>query len=342
MTDVLGVLAAVALLLANAFFVGAEFAVISARRTQIEPLARAGSRRARMALRAMAQVSLMLAGAQLGITICSLLLGAVAEPAIAHLIEIPFLALGAPEALLHPIAFVIALSLVVYLHMVIGEMVPKNLALASPEAASLLLAPPLLAWAWLTRPVLVSLNWIANHTLRLFGIEPTDEVKTVYTADEFASLASESRSEGLLGEGEHERISGALTLTDKTAVDVLRPWSTVRTVTDDCTPAQVEELAISTQLSRFPMLDGGGGVLGFVHVKDTLDYVGSARAEPLPRSGLRPLSVVPPDTSLADLLVLMRRDRSHLVLVRDGGGPEGVITMDDVLAAVVGSRVGAS
>src|SRR5690348_12813917 len=140
-----GLLLALLLLLLNAFFVGAEFSVISARRSQIEPLAAAGSRSARTALRAMERISLMLACAQLGVTVCSLGLGAVAEPAIAHLIEAPAHAAGLPEDVVDPIAFGLALALVVYLHVVIGEMVPKNLALAGPDRAVLVLAPPLMA-----------------------------------------------------------------------------------------------------------------------------------------------------------------------------------------------------
>jgi CBS domain containing-hemolysin-like protein len=157
---------AVALLLANAFFVGAEFAIMAARRSQIEPLANAGSLRARSTLSAMEHVSTMLACAQLGVTVCSLGLGAVAEPALAHLLELPFAAARLPEGLVHPVAFAIALAVVVYLHVVVGEMVPKNLAIAGPDRAALLLAPPLV---WLSRvlaPLIRVLNGLANACLR--------------------------------------------------------------------------------------------------------------------------------------------------------------------------------
>lgn len=330
------------LLLGNGFFVGAEFSLIAARRTQLEPLAQQGSRRAKAALSAMNQIPLMIAGAQLGITVCSLLLGAIAEPAFAHLLEVPFEALGIPDRLLHPAAFVIALGIVVFLHTVIGEMVPKNIALAGPERAVLWLGPPMLWFAKATKPLLVMLKWLSRQLLRTVHIESTDAVKTVYTADELASLVAESRTEGLLDAEDHKRITGALTLTERTAGLVLVPWSEVYTVTDDTTPAELEALANETGRSRFPVINRRTrAIRGFVHVKDVLGLSEEERHAPLPASAIRALTVVSPDTSLADLLLLMRRERSHLVLVSDGTRPLGVVTLDDVLSAVVGSPDGA-
>lgn len=329
--------ATILLLLGNGFFVGSEFAIISARRTQIEPLAQAGSRRAKAALRAMSAVPLMIAGAQLGIQICSLGLGAIAEPLFANLLEGPFNAVGLPEGLLHPVSFVIALAIVTYGHTVIGEMVPKNVALSGPERLVLWFGPPMLAFCVATRPVLLALRWISESLLRLFRIEVSDEVKTVYTAEELASLVAESRTEGLLDADDHRRITGALTLTSRTAADFMSPWSQVRTVTTDVSPASLETLSVATNLSRFPVVDRQTrAVLGFVHVKEVLGVSGEARREPLPSDAIRPLTVIAPATSLAEVLLIMRRTRSHLVLVSDAGKSLGVLTLDDVLAAIVG------
>ncbi|HEY8582732.1 MAG TPA: CNNM domain-containing protein, partial [Capillimicrobium sp.] len=198
----------VVLLAANAFFVGAEFAVISARRSVVEPLADEGRRGARATLRAMEQVSLMLAGAQLGITVCTLGLGYLGEPAIAHLLEEPFHAVGVPDPLLHPIAFAIALSIVGYLHVVLGEMVPKNIALAGPERAALVLAPALALFVRAARPAIAVFNWIANAALRLIGVEPRDEVASAFTRDEVAGFVEESRREGLLDADEQRLLGG--------------------------------------------------------------------------------------------------------------------------------------
>jgi len=334
----LSLLATALLLLGNGFFVGAEFSLIAARRTQLEPLADAGSRRAATALKAMGQIPLMIAGAQLGITVCSLLLGAIAEPTLAHLLEGPFHALGIPDELLHPIAFVLALGIVVFLHTVVGEMVPKNIALAGPERAVLWLGPPMLWFSQATKPLLVALKWISRHLLRIVHIESTDAVKTVYTAEELASLVAESRTEGLLDAEDHQRITGALTLTERTAGSVQVPWSQVSTVTDDISPESLEQLSSRTRHARFPVVDRRSrAILGFVHVKDFLGTTGLDRQAALPRSAVRPLAVVGPDMSLADLLLLMRRDRSHFVLVSDGVRPLGAVTLDDVLSAVVGN-----
>jgi CBS domain containing-hemolysin-like protein len=195
-----GTAIAVALLLlfGNAFFVGAEFALVSARRTQIEPRAEAGSRMARTTLKAMENMSLVIGVNQLGITVCSLVLGAVGEPAVAHLIEPAFEALHVPESLLHPAAFVFGLGIVVYLHVVLGEMIPKNIALAGPDRAALVLGPPIWGVVTVLRPVIVVINAIASAILRLFGVRLMDEVSSSYTREEVAALVEESRGEGLI------------------------------------------------------------------------------------------------------------------------------------------------
>jgi CBS domain containing-hemolysin-like protein len=327
----------VALLLGNAFFVGGEFALIASRRTVIEPMA-VTAKRARWTLSAMNQIPLMIAGAQLGITICSLGLGAIAEPALAHLLEGPFHALGLPDGAVHPVAFVVALGFVIFLHTVVGEMVPKNITLAGPELSALWLGPAMLAFCVATKPLLLAMKWASRQVLRLWRIEATDAVKTVFTAEELAGLVSQARTEGLLGSEEHARITGALALHRRTAADALQPWSSVTTVAEDVSPASLEVLATRTGRSRFPVVERSTRrVLGFVHVKDILGYEGASRRAPIPWEVVRPLPVVPPERTLADLLLAMRRARRHMVLVSDGRAPLGVVTLDDVLTAVVGS-----
>jgi CBS domain containing-hemolysin-like protein len=319
--NAVALLTAVLLLLGNAFFVGSEFALIAARRTRLEPLAAAGSRRAATALRAMGQIPMVIAGAQLGITACSLGLGAVAEPAIAHLVPGP-----------HAVSFTLALGVVVFAHTVIGEMVPKNIALAGPEHAALWLGPPMLWFCVVTRPLLAGLRWLSATLLRVAGIETAESVRTVYTADELASLVTESRAEGLLDADDHRRLTGALMLAEHTAADVMTPWSRVRTVPADIAPAALEALAVRVRLSRFPVVDPGSrDVLGFVHVKDALLVEGSPR---LPRHAIRPLPVVRPESTLAEVLLRIRRTHSHLVLVTDGSTPLGVATLEDVLMSL--------
>ncbi len=329
----------VVLLLGNGLFVGGEFALIASRRTALEPLA-ATSQRARWALSGMNQIPLMIAGAQLGITICSLGLGALAEPAIAHSLEGPFHAVGLPDNVVHPVAFVVALMIVVFLHTVIGEMVPKNITLAGPEQSVLWLGPFMLAFCYATKPVLTAMRWAARVVLSLWKIEATDAVKTVFTAEELAGMVTQARSEGLLGTEQYARIHAALALHDRTAADILRPWAGVTTVADDASPATIESVATRSGRSRFPVVQRETRrVLGFVHVKDILGYTSEKRRLPIPPEVIRPLAVVPPDRTLADLLLAMRRDRLHIVLVGDGGRPRGVLTLDDVVHAVVGEPV---
>lgn len=330
------ILITVALLLGNAFFVGAEFALIASRRTVIEPMA-GRSRPAAWALSAMNQIPLMIAGAQLGITICGLGLGAISEPAIAHYLEPAFTALGLPEQAVHPTALVIALSIVVFLHTVIGEMVPKNITLAGPERSVLWLGPPMLAFCRATRPLLLAMKWASRAVLRLWRIEAAEAVKTVFTAEELAGLVSQARTEGLLDPEQHARITGALALHQRTAADALRPWSQVSTVTDDTSPASLEVLAMRTGRSRFPVIQRATRqVIGFVHVKDVLGQQGAARREPIAARLIRSLVVVQPDRSLAELLLAMRRERRHMVLVvNDQRTPVGVLTLDDVLTAIM-------
>jgi magnesium and cobalt exporter, CNNM family len=329
-------LVALLLLLGNGFFVAAEFSLIAARITTIEPLA-ARSRRARLVLRAMRDIPLMIAGAQLGVTLCSLGLGAMAEPALGQVLRNLFAVVGLPRAAAEPTGFMIALCMVVFAHTVVGEMVPKNLTLANPERAVLWLGPPALWFCLATRPVLSAMRWLSNAILRIWGIEPADAVKTVFTAEELASLAAQARTEGLLDPGEEARITGALALSQRTARDAMRPWSNVTTVTSDVSPASLEVLTTRAGRSRFPVVERGTNrILGFVHVKDVLGIAGPQRRAPIPANLIRALATVPTDRTLADLLLAMRRERRHMVLVTKGATPLGVVTLDDVLTAVVG------
>ncbi|MBK7622472.1 MAG: HlyC/CorC family transporter [Kineosporiaceae bacterium] len=333
-------LLALVLLLLNAFFVGAEFAVISARRSQVEPLAEAGRRGARTALWAMENVSLMLAAAQLGITICSLGLGAVAEPAVAHLLVGPFHAVGLPDGLVHPVAFTVALAVVVYLHVVVGEMIPKNLALAAPERAALTLAPALVisarAVSWLIR----ALRAVTNLLLRALHVEPKEELTSAFTAEEVHAIVTESRKEGLLEPG-HDLLGGALTLAQRRAVDVMVPRERMVTLDATDTPQDVERLVAQTGFSRFPVLGTGGPsgpaeLVGYLHLKDLLDIDDEQYAERLPGERVRPLASVASGDDMDDVLSALQRSSAHLARVDQEGATVGVVFLEDVLEELVG------
>lgn len=334
MSTTTAVWVAVLLLAGNAFFVGAEFAILSARRSSIEPRAEAGDRRARTVLWAMEHVSLMLACAQLGVTVCSTGLGIVAEPAVAHLLEGPFHAAGLPEDLVHPVAFLVALLVVVYLHVVLGEMVPKNLAVAGPDTAVMWFGPPLVLLGRVLRPVIVALNWVANHAVRLAGIEPKDEVASAFTAQEVQSIVEHSQAEGLLRD-EQGLLGSAIEFSARTAGDVMVPVDGLVTVADGVTPDAVEHLVSRTGFSRFPVTSGGV-MVGYLHLKDVLYATNGDRHEPVPAWRVRALASVRPGDEVEEALRVMQRSGAHLARVEGPEGVRGVVFLEDILEELVG------
>lgn len=338
MGDATAIVVALLLLAGNAFFVGSEFALVSARRTQVEPSVEAGSRAARIALRGMDNVSLMMAGSQLGITICSLALGAVGEPAVAHLLEPLFETLGVPDAALHLVALALALLVVTTLHMVIGEMVPKNIALARPRRSALTFGPPLYAIVTVLKPVVALLNEMANVVLRALRVQPQEEVTSVFTADEVAAFVEESRREGLIDDTEHELLRGALTFEEGAIRDVVIPPGDLVAVRQDATVAELEATCAETGLSRFPVLDGNVDLVGYVHVRDLLGIDDARRAAPVSEGWIRALATVRTEQSLREALVLMQAHNAHMARALDSQTDEvvGVVTLQDVLEQLVG------
>ncbi|KQV17493.1 MULTISPECIES: hemolysin family protein [unclassified Kitasatospora] len=323
-------------LVTNAFFVGGEFALISVRRSQIDPKAEAGDRRARTVIWGLEHVSAMLATAQLGITISSLVLGAVAEPAIAHLLEPLFHSAGVPVAFTHVIAFTIALTVATYLHMLLGEMIPKNIALAAPEKAAMLLVPPLVATTRALRPLVFSINAFANTLLRLMKVEPKDEVGSVFTEDELSRMVKDSSDADLLSERDTELLQDALELGSRPVSEVVTPSAEVVFAGPSTTPAELEELAARTGFSRFPLLRADGTVSGYLHIKDALEQ-DEARHLPFPARVLHPIARVADDTPLDDVLTAMRRSGTHLAAaVAPDGTATGLVTLEDVLKELVG------
>ncbi|SEP24510.1 hemolysin family protein [Trujillonella endophytica] len=336
MSDAVSLLVLVALLLGNAFFVAAEFALVSVRADQIEPRAEAGSARAVKTLAALRNVSKMMAGAQLGITLCSLGLGAVGEPAVAHLIEKPMAAVGVPEALLHPVALVIALSLVTVLHMVLGEMVPKNITIAGPDRAALALGPALATFARLLSPVIWFFNTTANGFVRLFGVTPTDEVAASFDEAEIRSMITQSRKEGRLGREVGDLATGALTFEQHAVEDVLMPMASVVTVPRTTTPRQLEAVVAEHGFSRYPVRGDDGALAGFVHIKDALGAQGEARDRPMPEESVVPLVPLAPGSGLPDVLAEMRTQGAHLGVVGPLADAVGVVALEDVLELLIG------
>jgi CBS domain containing-hemolysin-like protein len=324
-------------LVVNAFFVGAEFALISVRRSQIEPYADQGDRRAKSVLWGLQHVSALMAAAQLGITLCTLVLGVVAEPAIEHLLEPVFHAVGVPEGAGHVVSFVIALTLATYLHMLLGEMVPKNIALAEPVRSALVLGPPLVALARALRPVIFTINAFANALLKLLRVQTKDEVTATFSDAELARLVRDSGEAGLIDERARERLHDALELGRRPVRDVVLPLERVVYARVGVTPEELEGLSAESGFSRFPVVDSGRRIVGYLHVKDALDA--SPRDVPFPVRDMRPIARVRESTPLDDVLTAMRGTRTHLAAVLGGDGRlAGLVTMEDVLRELFGQR----
>lgn len=342
MGDFLGVLLTVLLLGLNGFFVGAEFALISARRDRLETLAEQGKRSAVTVIRAGEQLSLMLAGAQLGITACSIMLGSIGEPAVADLLERPFDLVGVPDAVLHTVSFVVAITVVVVLHVLLGEMVPKNIAIAGPESAAMLLVPPYLVWVRIARPIIAFYDWCAIMTLRALGVKAKTELENTVSLVELSEMIAESRSEGLLDPEEHSRLSRALQIRNRIVRDVAVPLTEIHAVPVagegvGPTVAAIQHALAESGYSRFPVVATDGRFVGYVHIKDVLPLVDDAAAV-VDASMVRSLPRVPASLPLPDALSRLRRDNSHLALVT---APDdtvtAMVTLEDLVEDLVGT-----
>jgi CBS domain containing-hemolysin-like protein len=334
-------LLAVGLIAANGFFVGAEFAVLASRRARLEPLLRS-SRRARTALGAIEQLPLMISACQFGITLASLGLGALAEPVVASLLTGPLATLHVPDELVHPLALAIALTLVSCLHMLLGEMVPKNLALTGPERAALMLAPPLLLFVRLFRPIIIGLTAVATSVLKLLRIQPASEIGDVTDRDSVAALIGESSEEGLLETNQQELLSGALAFEETKAHVVKLPLEDLITVEPDVTPTQVEQLVAATGYSRFPVRADdhpttGTDLIGYLHLADVLAADAAHRDRPVDPCWILPLHDIPTTATLQTALAILRHTHSHLGrLIDEDGQTQGVIALEDILEQLVG------
>ncbi len=342
MSDTLGLLLACLLIGVNAFFVGAEFSLISARRDRLEALAEQGRAAAVTVIRAGEQLPSMLAGAQLGITAASLLLGRIGESSVSNLLRTGLGLTGIHPALLHTLSFAIALAIVVTLHVLLGEMVPKNIALAGPERTAMLLVPPYLAYVRAARPFIVFYNKCASAVVRAFGVEPKDELEITVSPVELNEMIAESESEGLLDREERTRLTRALQLRHRVVGDVAVPLSAVHAVPvaaagSGPTVGAVEHALAQTGYSRFPVTSVGGTFLGYLHIKDVLTLDDDPRTV-IDLAMVRPLPRLSRSLPLADALSRMRRSNSHLALVTDGSGVVvAMVAMEDLVEDLVGT-----
>lgn len=324
------IIATVALIALSAFFVAIEFALLAAKRHRLEDAA-PRSRSARAAVRSSAELTVVLAGSQLGITACTLALGAVTKPAVQDLLTGPLSALNLPAWAAGASSFVLSLLIVTFLHLVIGEMAPKSWAIAHPERSAILLAIPMRAFMWLFRPVLIALNSLANACVRLVGVEPVEELATGQNPQTLRQLVEHSADVGTLDADYSRRLATALDLPNLTIGSLVRPDVRPTEVGPDATVRDVQRVSRESGHLRILVGDGSGNsasISGVVHVRDTL--VADLDA---PVNGfVRPSFDLAASTPFAQGLEAMRRHRAHLAVVHDDNGRYvGVVTLADLL-----------
>lgn len=327
MSDPVAVVAVTVVLIAlSAFFVAVEFASLAAKRHRLEDAA-ATSRSARAALRSSTELTVLLAGSQLGITICTLALGAITKPAVHHWLTPLFETWGLALWLADVAGFVLALLLVTFLHLVVGEMAPKSWAIAHPETSATLLAVPMRAFMFLTRPILRALNEMANWCLRKVGVEPSNELATGQNPEDLRHLVEHSANVGALDASYSAQITGALELQTLTVRDLVRPGTRLTAVPAGATVADVREATRTSGHLRVLVGAAGSPAGGVVHVRDALIEPADRAAADL----MRPVLTLQADTAVYHALTTMRETRNHLAVVQDHTGVIGVITLADVL-----------
>ncbi|MEJ8633735.1 hemolysin family protein [Streptomyces sp. MS2.AVA.5] len=330
-------IAAFLLILANGFFVAAEFGLVTVDRPDAERAAAEGDRRAGNVVRALRELSFQLSGTQLGITITSLVVGMLAEPALAQLLHGPLTATGLPAGAVSGAAVVIGMLLASAVQMVIGELVPKNWAVSRPLQVARFVAGPQHLFSTLFRPVITLLNSAANRLVRLFGVEPADELASARTPGELMSLARHSALAGALEQDTADLFVRTLSLGHLTAQHVMTPRVKMSALQTDATAADVLNLTRATGLSRFPVYrERIDEIVGMVHLKDALAVPADQRARiPVDQVAVAPL-LVPETLPVQQLLERLRSEQPIAVVVDEYGGTAGVVTLEDIVEELVG------
>lgn len=333
------------LLAVNGFFVALEFALVGSRSSRLEPLADGGDRSASRALAAMRDLNAQLAGAQLGITIASLLLGMFGEPAIAHVLTTPIEHIPrVPEGWVHPIAAVIGLLIVVFAHMVFGEMVPKNITLSRPESTLRVLTGPNRLYLALARPFTVVLNAVANFGVRRFGVEPRDELVSAHTSQELAALVAASKEGGVIPDTAAAILSGVLDFGGREVRSMMVRRDAISTVAVGTSASEAEQLFATSRHTRLIVMGEGGAedVRGFLHSKDLLTLDRSEMSTTSIEGITRALPVAVADSTVEPVMLEMQATGVHIAKVVDPGNGSmvGIITLDDLLSGLLNELTG--
>jgi len=337
MNPVVGLILVIVLIAANGFFVAAEFALVAVDRSRVEIEATRGGRRARMASGLLAHLSVHLSGAQLGITVTSLLLGFLTQPSIATLIE-PLLGQVVGDAVVVGVSLAVAIALATVVQMIVGELVPKGLAIARPETTTYLLAPAIRIYGLIFGPIIRFLNGAANRTVRLLGVEPTEELSHVRTLTELKAMVQSSSEGGTLADSATTLLKRSIRFEAKSAEDIVVPRTAVIALQRDDSVDDLVRIALSTGHSRFPVYANDiDDVIGTVHVRSVHGVPRELRATTLVGTMMRPVVAVPESRGLGDVLIDLKKAKAHLAVVVDEyGGTAGIITLEDIVEEIVG------
>ncbi len=337
MNPALGLVLVFFLIIANGFFVAAEFALVAVDRAKVENDVEAGRRRARVAKGLLAHLSFHLSGAQLGITVTSLLIGLLAEPAIAELLH-PALEPLLGSAAVIGVSLAIAIFLATVVQMIVGELVPKGLAIARPETTVYLLGPLVRVYGIIFGPLIRMLNGAANRTVRLLGVEPTEELSHVRTLSEMQILVSASSRGGAIDDSASQLLTRSIRFEGKSAEDVLVPRTAVTALQSSETVDALVNASVTTGHSRFLVYgEDLDDIVGTVHVRSVHGVPRDLRATTMVSSLMRPMLELPESRDLADVLLDLRRENTHMAVVVDEyGGTAGIITLEDILEEIVG------
>ncbi|MCS7178486.1 MAG: hemolysin family protein [Anaerolineae bacterium] len=335
-----GLLGVCFFVLLNAFFVAAEFGLVSVRRTRVEELATQGHPTARIVRRALDDPDRFIAATQLGITMASLALGWIGEPALAHLFVplLEFLPTSWVGPTAHSIAAAMAFACITFLHVVAGELAPKSIALQNPERTAFLVARPMLAVFQIFRPAIWALNGAGNSLLRLLGIRPASGHERVHSVQELKMLIEASQEEGILNAEEEQMLRAVFDLRSSRAARVMVPRTEMVCVPADATVDELADLAERTALTKFPVFEEDlDHIIGMVYLKDLLRPIRACRSDLRARALMREALFLPETVSIADLLAHFRRARQHIaILVDEYGGTAGLVTLEDLLKEIVG------
>jgi CBS domain containing-hemolysin-like protein len=337
MLNLLNIIIVFILVFLNAFFVATEFAMVKVRKSRIETLVAEGDKSAMHTLTVVNDLNLYLSGCQLGITLASLGLGWVGEPAVAHMLEPLFELFHMPASLLHTVSFILGFSIITSFHIVLGELVPKSLAITSAEKIAMKTAYPLMLFYKVSYPVMWAFNNTTNLILKVFGVSQAGEHDAAHTDQEIKLLVAQSYEQGLVDKSELTLVDNIFDFSETTVKDIMVPRTDMECIFAEDSFDDIIAYALGQQLTRYPVcMDSKDNIIGFVHIKD-LYKKKIEDTNPDIRDIIREVKFVPESMSISELLMKFKKEKAQMVVINDEyGGTSGLVTIEDVLEEIVG------